>query len=144
MTSNDGHRRGLLTAGGILTIVAGILQINNGAVLMAFFITHAHYVLQIMPSQPFRAWWAILFPGLWADYWDHYPFSSDPPSWLMIMGVLFLVLGVLAVVGGLSAVRRKRFGLSVAGAISALLSGLFGILAVIFVGLERKEFRAGE
>ena len=37
MASDDGHGRWLLTAGGILSIVAGIFQINNGGVLMAFF-----------------------------------------------------------------------------------------------------------
>jgi hypothetical protein len=62
----------------------------------------------------------------------------------MIIGVLFLVLGILAVIGGISAVRRKSFGLSLAGAISALPSGLLGILAVIFVALGKRELRAEE
>ena len=60
----------------------------------------------------------------------------------MIVGVLFLALGVLAVVGGISAIRQKRFGLSLAGAISALGSGLLGIVAVIFVALGKREFGA--
>jgi hypothetical protein len=53
-----------------------------------------------------------------------------------------LVLGVLAVVGGVSAIRRKRFGLSLAGAICAIISGLLGILAIIFVALGKREFGA--
>ena len=60
---------------------------------------------------------------------------------LIIVGCVG-ILGILAIVGGISAIRRKRVGLSLAGAISALLSGLLGILAVIFVALGKREFGA--
>ncbi len=140
MESSDSEKSGLVTAGGVLSIVAGIFQINNGAVLVAFFLTQARSIGQVMPS-----WWFIpLLPGFWADYWDIHYFTYGPPIWLMIVGVLFLSLGILAVVGGISAVRRKRFGLSLAGAISALGSGLLGIVAVISVALGKREFRTGE
>ena len=138
--ANDGHRGELPIAGGALALIAGVFQVVNGAVLVAFFLTWApyHSISTILPFP-----WSILFPGFWADYLNHYyTFSSHPPGWLMIMGALLLVLGVLAVAGGVSAIRRRSFGLSLAGAISALLSGLFGVLAVIFVGLARKEFGA--
>jgi hypothetical protein len=77
--------------------------------------------------------------------------------WLINVGVPLLVLGVVGIVGGVSAIRKKRFGLSLAGAIctlpsvvfglyldgapSALASLLLGIVAVIFVVLGRREFR---
>jgi hypothetical protein len=138
MESSGNSRGGLLRAGGVLSIVAGIFQINNGAVLVAFFLTQAHGVEQILPF-----WGFIPFlPGFWADYWGFYHFTYGPPSWLMIVGVLFLALGILAVVGGISAIRQKRFGLSLTGAISALGSGLLGIVAVIFVALGKREFGA--
>ena len=61
--------------------------------------------------------------------------------------VLFLmcsgVLGIVAIVGGISAIRRKWFGLSIAGAIGALPSVILGILAVIFIALGKREFGAG-
>jgi len=136
MASNDGHGRGLLTAGGVLSMVAGIFQINNGVVLVAFFLTHVHAVHRIMPFWAFTPF----LPGLWTDYWDNFYFTYGAPTWLMIMGVFFLVLGILAIVGGVSAIRRKRFGLSLVGAISALASGLLGILAVVFVALGKREF----
>jgi hypothetical protein len=139
MESSGNSRGGLLRAGGVLSIVAGIFQINNGAVLVPFFLTQARSVSQVMPSW----WWSIpLLPGFWADYWCCYNFTYGPPIWIMIVGVLFLALGVLAVVGGISAIRQKRFGLSLAGAISALGSGLLGIVAVIFVALGKREFGA--
>jgi len=59
-----------------------------------------------------------------------------------ITGGLLLALGILAVTGGISAIKTKSFGLSLAGAICALPSGLLGILAVIFVALGKREFGA--
>ena len=60
--------------------------------------------------------------------------------------VLFLictgVLGIVAIVGGMSAIRRKRFSLSLAGAICALPSVILGVLAIIFVSVSKKEFDA--
>jgi hypothetical protein len=55
-----------------------------------------------------------------------------------------LVLGVLAIVGGVSALRRKSYGLSLAGAICGLLSffWILAILAVIFVAMGKREFGA--
>jgi uncharacterized membrane protein HdeD (DUF308 family) len=138
MASNDNSRGKLLTAGGILSIVAGIFHINNGAMLMASFLTHVR-VYEIMPFEgmiPF-------LPGLWVDLWQFSNFTDGSPIRATI-GVLFLVLGILAVIGGISAVRRKSFGLSLAGAICALASGLLGILAVIFVALGKRELRAEE
>ena len=65
---------------------------------------------------------------------------ADISSQVSIIGIIFLVLGIIAVVGGISAVKRGRFGLSLAGAICALPSGTLGILAIIFIALPKREF----
>jgi hypothetical protein len=139
MEYSGNSKGGLITAGGILSIVAGIFQINNGAILVAFFLTQAESLRKVIPS-----WWFIpsLLPGFWAEYWGFFDFAYGTQVWLRIVGVLFLSLGIVAVIGGISAVRRKRFGLSLAGAIAALGSGLLGIVAVISVALGKREFRA--
>jgi hypothetical protein len=60
---------------------------------------------------------------------------------LIIIGAILAVLGIVAIVGGISAIRRGSFGLSLAGAICALLPiNVLGILAVIFVSLAKEEF----
>ena len=64
-------------------------------------------------------------------------------SWFVIIGVPLLVLGVLAVVGGISAIRRNSFGLSLAGAICALPSVILGILGIVFVSMSKREFGTG-
>jgi hypothetical protein len=139
MAPDDGHVRRLLTAGGILSVVAGIFQINNGVVLTAFFLTRGPHgtIHQLMPFWAFTPF----YPGLWTDYWDFfYGFPYSDPIWFMIIGVCLLVLGILAVAGGMSFVTRKRFGLSLAGAIAALASGLLGILAIVLVAMGRRGF----
>jgi len=74
------------------------------------------------------------------------PFSAtrmnvgNPIAFFAVVGVLLLILGVLAVVGGVYTLQRKNFGLSLAGAIAALLPfNLLGLASVILVALSRKE-----
>jgi hypothetical protein len=59
---------------------------------------------------------------------------------LIIVGVPIIALGIVAIVGGISAIRRGSFGLSLAGAICALPSSIMGILAVIFVAVSKEKF----
>jgi len=130
MASNDNDRGGLLTAGGVLSIVAGVFELIAGGIMVAL----------VSLGIPFSVWLFSLFPDVPGGWFEH---SIGVVSiWLIVMGGLFLVLGILAIVGGVSAIRRKSFGLSLAGAICALPSNILGILAVIFVSLSKKEFEA--
>jgi len=60
--------------------------------------------------------------------------------------LLFLILpgfiiGVLALAGGIFAIRRKRWGWALAGSIATAINPLpLGIIAVILVVLSKKEF----
>ena len=120
MESSGSHRSGLLTAGGILSIVGGALEAGM-------------LVVSVM-SNVIQSWVGSLLPS--GQFEIHFI-----PTWLPIA---FLVLGIIAIVGGVSALRRKSFGLSLAGAICALPSPscILGILAVIFVSLGKREFGA--
>lgn len=57
-------------------------------------------------------------------------------------GVLWVILAVIAIVGGVFAIRRRAWGLALAGAICAVIwpTSILGILAIIFVALSRPEF----
>jgi len=127
----SGHSRsGLLTAGGVLSIVAGAFEVIGGVIMVVLRVcTDLLFRLVPLPFQP-GDWFEGIIPVL--------------PTWLLIIGVPILVLGIIAIIGGVSALRRKSFGLSLAGAICALPSHILGILAIIFVALSRKEFGAGE
>lgn len=105
------------TTAGILSIVAGAFSISGG-IAIATLGRIAHYVLGAL--------------GL--------PFMGS-----LIANVLAIpiILGVVAIVGGIYALRRRVWGLALAGAICALIApppGILGILAIIFVSLGKREF----
>jgi hypothetical protein len=55
--------------------------------------------------------------------------------------VFFLATGVLALIGGVYATRRQKWGLALAGSIAAALgSTVIGVLAIIFLAMSRDEF----
>jgi ABC-type dipeptide/oligopeptide/nickel transport system permease subunit len=61
---------------------------------------------------------------------------------VLLISICNVVLGIMAVIGGISAIRRKWFSISLAGAVGALFTVPLGILAVIFVVLGKREFEA--
>ncbi len=71
-------------------------------------------------------------------------FGNPPPVPLVgIVAILaFLISLPLAIAGGIMAMRRKLWGLSLIGAIGAFIcSPLPGLLAVIFSAQSRREFK---
>ena len=62
--------------------------------------------------------------------------------WFSAIGAPLIILGVVAIVGGIYALKRKIWGLALAGSICALVGplGLLGLLAIIFVSLGKGEF----
>ena len=128
MASEGTSRSGLLTAGGILSIVGGVMEVIGAAIVVVLGL--AVRIVLGPAGLPF-SW------GAWVDR-----LVALAPVWSIIVGLPILALGVVGIVGGVSAIRRKSFGLSLAGAICALPSGILGILAVILVCVSRREFRA--
>ena len=145
MASNVGRRRRLLTAGGILCIVGGAFAVIS-------------VVLAV----------DILISNIESLSWDWVPrYNHACAIRSIIVATSVFALGIVTLVGGVSAMRRKKFGLSLAGAICFALTPLvgfgedlvgfnlslvglvwvsgwmiLGILAVIFVVLGKREFRA--
>jgi uncharacterized protein (DUF697 family) len=60
------------------------------------------------------------------------------------LAVILLVLGFIAIAGGIFAIVRKAWGFALTGAICAIFSpGLvLGILATVFVSISKNEFDA--
>lgn len=161
MATDVSSRSGLLTAGGILSIVAGIYQVIGGVLLAVLLELGMRLVWLPMRSGPDLLGKDIVELAL----------IPQPQSqvWLWITVVL-IILGIIAIGGGVSAIKRRSFGLSLAGAICTLplailgwylfASGLsevvffpslamvicglasvsLGILALIFMALGKREF----
>lgn len=61
---------------------------------------------------------------------------------LSAIGAPLIVVGIVAIIGGVYALKRRVWGLALAGSICALFcGGLLGILAIIFVILGKGEFK---
>ncbi len=60
----------------------------------------------------------------------------------VVCGVVYLLISVLALIGGIMAVQRKAFGFAIIGGILAMLFGgfIFGLIGLILVAISRKEF----
>jgi hypothetical protein len=64
-------------------------------------------------------------------------------GWLSVIFAPLIILGIIAIVGGICALGRRIWGLALAGSICALIGPWFllGILAIIFVSLGKREFK---
>ena len=70
-------------------------------------------------------------------------FMLGIPGLEMIAGIGggMIATGVIALIGGIFALRRKAWGFALAGAILALFPIIpLGVLAIIFVSMGKKEF----
>jgi hypothetical protein len=57
------------------------------------------------------------------------------------IGIPRIILGIVAILGGVYALERRKWGLALAGAICSLICVFFlGILAIIFVAIGKDEF----
>jgi hypothetical protein len=117
-----------------MPVVAGILDIVSGSVgvLMGLFMAlHLHGARAVQGVQKFGGH-AGGFPGM-------PPFF---PGMGLALGITLMVLGVLAIIGGIFSLRVKNWGLALAGAIGAVITGrLLGVLALIFIVLGKKDFQ---
>lgn len=70
-------------------------------------------------------------------------FMLGIPGLEMIAGIGggMIATGVIALIGGIFALRRKAWGFALAGAILALFPIIpLGVLSIIFVSMAKKEF----
>lgn len=58
---------------------------------------------------------------------------------LFMVGLLAIMIGIVALVGGLCALKRRAWGLALAGSICSVFCWL-GIPAIIFIALSKQEF----
>jgi hypothetical protein len=108
------------TTAGILDIVAGGLGLIAGLVLLIFGAVGSSFMPYFAPQLPPTAAVAI--------------FSA--------MAVPFILIAILAIVGGIYALKRKIWGLALAGSIAAFFSPCWylGIAAIVFTALSKNEF----
>ena len=132
MASNGNDRGGLLRAGGVLSIIAGAFRLIGGVGIAVLCATGCFAKMCELPC----------FQGHGFRFGAEFDLGVIL-TWLTVIGIILGVLGIVAIAGGISAIRRSSFGLSLAGAICAFIPfNLLGLLAVIFVSLGRRAFGA--
>jgi hypothetical protein len=63
------------------------------------------------------------------------------PSAVLPLFNIPLVLGIVAIIGGIFAIQRKKFGLALIGSIAAFLPFSFlGLASIILIALSKDEF----
>ncbi|MCD6568193.1 MAG: hypothetical protein J7K94_05630 [Dehalococcoidia bacterium] len=113
------------TTAGILSIIAGSLVVIAGILLLVMGGTFA-----CIFSDP-----SLQIPPM---------VGSSIMSILTVAAIPIIVLGAVSIVGGIYSLKRRLWGLALAGAICALVPYLvLGILAIIFVSLGKDEFTSG-
>ena len=117
--------------GGILSIVAGALGGLGSLMWMLLMIL----VFSIATTES-------------SYYYDDFRYTDGSFTVFMfiwtVFAVFFFLLGALGVVGGIFAIRRKNWGLALAGAIAATVTFFpVGVPAIIFTALGKVEFETG-
>lgn len=110
-------------AGGVLSIVAGSVGVCAGLVLLMIGGTLSGILA------------AIGIPGYLSFLTLPVFGSAAAPT---------LIMGVIAIIGGAYAVRRRLWPLALAGAICAVFPSqmtVVGVLAIIFVVMGKDEFK---
>jgi len=79
--------------------------------------------------------------------WLSYQTTGAKMEWVLaliiVLGIIRLLISVLAIIGGAYALKRRIWGLALAGSIAAVLSSLIlGVVALIFTITGKKEFNS--
>lgn len=91
----------------------------------------------------------ILMMGLAFDdtSWRYDSFNGiDPRNFMLaiwaFLGFFYAVIGALAIVGGVFALKKKYWGLALAGAIAGTITFFpCGVVAIIFTAMGKPEFQ---
>jgi len=121
--ANSSSSRWMPTAGGVLSMVVGVLGLTCSLV---FGIIAA--VFQANQNNPaFHVDDPEAIPVLIAVFWGVCAFLIIP--------------GIISIVGGIFAIQCKRWGWALAGSICAVtFSSILGVLALVFIIMGKKEF----
>jgi hypothetical protein len=113
-----------------MPVIAGILSILAGAanILVAFLLFIGMLVVQ-----------GVVGFGA-VPFWIPFHF----PAVIFLLSCPFMIAGIAAVIGGVFAVQRRKWGLALVGSIAALVPcGILGLVSVILLGTSRYEFEPG-
>jgi hypothetical protein len=114
------------TIAGILDVIAGVMSLIGACILFLVGAVGTGAITTAGAHDPEAARFAFI-----------------PMAFFGPLALMCLFIGVLAMVGGVAAIRQRRFWLALVGGIAALFSFFpIGIPAIILTVMAEKEFRA--
>jgi len=126
-----GKRSRILTAAGILNIVAGVFGIYVGMKVDPFGMYIFFCRLVILSG---------FEPVLLAEV-SHALAGGDPILRLQAIKSLYIAFGGVAIAGGICDFKRKVWALSLAGSICSILCKVpLGIIALVFTSVRKRDF----
>ena len=120
---------------GILSIVSGGLGIGTALiyVIMVVFSSLVMRMPGFMPDTP--------GPG---DYTGGIMFTMMIIVY-SIFAAVFIIAGVLAIIGGVFALKREKWGLALTGSIASIIAFMAcGIASIIFIIMGKEEFQSAD
>jgi hypothetical protein len=83
---------------------------------------------------------ALALSTRWERFEFRHAFRAEA---LGAFGIIWIILAIVSIIGGAFALRKKVWGLALAGAICALIwpTTVLGIVAIVFVALSKEEFK---
>lgn len=113
--------------------VSGILSIINGSFCLLGVLG---IIIAIIALSASYYWEDFITPEI-------YPVTIEFLILILVIVLIcLLIIGVLALLGGIFALQRKRWGLALAGSIAGIFcnSAILGILSLIFLAMSKDEF----
>ncbi len=115
--------------GGILIIISGIIGIVIGLTLAV-----AASAISEMFADLYGGMYGIDVLGMFEGI-------------LVACGVIWFIIGLIAFIGGVFGLRKKRWGLAIVGGVFALLTigpyfigSILGLIGLILVAISKREF----
>ena len=132
--------------------MAGILDIISGAgVMLGFILTLVEAMLVRTGSMMADAVLVLISfvaPGLGsviylAAYIGTFTGGEASEFLYTFIAIPFVLLGIMAITGGIFAIMRKRWGLGLAGTLCGLACNFtVGVVAVVLMAVARAEFKS--
>jgi len=106
-------KKGILPVlGGVFVIIAGLVELISGGILISG-----------------------------GEMLGGFDLGSGFHNILTICGVVWIVLGIVAILGGIFSIQRKHFGLAILGAILGLGGYfIFALIGIILIAVGREDF----
>ncbi len=106
-------KKGILpVVGGVFVLIAGLAELASGGLLISS-----------------------------GEFVGGFDLGTGVHNILTVCGAVWIVLGIIAILGGIFAIQRKHFGLAILGAILGLGGYfIFGLIGIILIAVGRNDF----